>query len=209
MFAFALTFLAVTLILPQTLRGEALPHLSAYLGSLEPALVGYILSFFIIASWWNTHHRLFSAFVRYDAMLVRLNSFFLLLISVTPFLVSLLFAYGVSGFGPGSLSSREAVALYGAAMAFGGCVLLGIWRHGTQGRRLVRPSLSDAWIRTTENGQLLTTATFAASVGVAFVSPLGAELIWIIVIFAAGRHLRHHAEHGVAPPARQRTLSER
>ncbi len=186
-FAFALTFLAITLLLPQTARGTALPVLSTYLGSLQGAFIGYILSFLVIASWWNIHHRLFSAFVRYDPTLVRLNSFFLLGVSVTPFLVSLLFAYSPAGFGQGSLSAREAVALYSVAQGASGGVLLVVWRHGTQNHRLIRPKLPEEWVRATEHNLLISVGTFVVSIPVAFLSPLLAELTWIIVILGLGR----------------------
>jgi len=188
-FAFAMTFLAVTILLPQTFTGGALPPLPTYLGRLEPAFLGYVLSFFVIAGWWNVHHRLFSSIVRYDPTLVRLNSTFLLVISVTPFLVSLLFAYSPNGWGPGTLSSRLGVAIYAVVQALGGCVLLGIWRHATRHARLVSKTLTPEWIRITELGQLLSTGTFAISVAVAFLSPLTAELLWIVVILGFQRHV--------------------
>jgi uncharacterized membrane protein len=186
-FAFALTFLAVSLLLPQVTGRPSPPNLASYLGQLEPAFVGYLLSFFIIASWWGIHHRIFSCFVRYDRTLVTLNSFFLLMISITPFLVSLLFTYSPNGFGPGNPSSRLVVALYGAAQCLGGLVLLVIWRHASHGRRLISRTLSDEWIRLTEENQVLKVVVFGASIAVAFVAPLVAELTWIAVIIGVNR----------------------
>ncbi len=197
-FAFALTFLAVTIILPQSTGSTPLPKLPVYLAHLEPAFIGYLISFFIIASWWGIHHRIFSTFVRYDRILVVLNSFFLLGISVTPFLVSLLFAYGSSGLGPGSLSSRLAVAIYGAAQCLGGLVLLVIWRHASRGRRLISPTLSEGWIRATEQNQRVKVLVFGASIGLAFVSPLLAELSWIAMMFGVRRRV-HRAPARPAP----------
>jgi len=188
-FAFALTFLAVTLVLPGTLGGANLPALPKYLLSLRTALVGYVLAFFVIASWWGAHHRLFSSFVRYDPLLVRLNSLFLLVISVTPFLVSLLFTYGPDDLGPSTLSARLAVALYAFVQALGGTILFVVWRHGTRDRRLVARSLPEEWIRVTEQAQLVNIGTFASSIAVAFVSPLAAELIWIVMIFGVSRRM--------------------
>jgi len=205
-FAFALTFLAVTLLLPSATGSAPAPSLSAYLQKLEPAFVGYLLSFLVIGAWWNTHHRLFSCLVRYDQAVVRLNSLFLLVISVTPFLVSLLFAYGPGGFGAGTPSSRLAVSLYAAVQALGGCVLLVIWRHATSGRRLVAPSLSREWIGATEQIQLVTIGVFAASVVIALISPLAAELAWIVMIFGFSRRfwrsLRSLPSTGSGPAAR-------
>jgi len=197
-----MTFLAVTLLLPQAIGSTTLPSLTSYLSKLEPSFVSYVLSFFVIASWWSLHHRLFSCFVRYDSTVVRLNSFFLLMISVTPFLVSVLFAYSPGGFGPGSTSSRLAVALYSAVQAVGGADLLLIWRHSTRRRRLIAPSLPEDWVRTTEENQLVGVGVFAASAGIAFVSPLAAELVWILMIFGPGRRLwrRPRPRKGVASP---------
>lgn len=189
MFAFSLTFLAVTLLLPQATGGKAAPALGAYLHSLEPSFVAYVLSFFVITSWWSTHHRLFSCIVRYDGTLVRLNSFFLLMISVTPFLVSLLFAYSARGFEAGSESARFSVVLYAGVQALGGADLLAIWRHATDGRRLASPRLTDEWVRATERRQVAVLGVFLASIGVAFLSPLAAELVWIVAVFGLGRHL--------------------
>jgi uncharacterized membrane protein len=203
-FGFALTFLAITLVLPATLGGTALPALPQYLASLRTSFVGYILSFFVVAAWWNSHHRLFSSFVRYDLLLVRLNSFFLLVISVTPFLVSLLFAYGPSGLGPSTLSARLAVTIYAAVQAVGGLILLGVWRHGTRARRLVARSLPEDWIRAAERAQLVNIGTFLSSIALAVVSPLGAELLWIVMIFGISRRLLprpgSHPGTGLASP---------
>lgn len=192
-FAFAMTFLAVTLLFPQTSGASTVPSLFAYLSRLEPAFVGYVLSFLVIAAWWNTHHQLFSSIVRYDPVLIRLNSFFLLVISVTPFLVSLLFVYSPDGFGAGSPSSRLAVMLYAAVQALGGLDLLAIWRRATGHRRLVSPSLSGEWIHATEQVQLFTIGVFVGSIAIAFVAPLVAELTWIVMIFGLRRQLWRRA----------------
>jgi uncharacterized membrane protein len=198
-FAFAMTFLAVTLLLPQVSGVSSEPALTSYLTKLQPAFVGYVLSFFVIAGWWSSHHRLFSSIVRYDGAIVRYNSFVLLVISVTPFLVSLLFAYSSSSLGPGSLSGRLAVAIFAAVQGLGGLALLAIWHHASRGHRLLRPSLPEGWIRSTEYTQLLKVGVFFASVGIAFVSPLAAELSWIVMIIGIGHRFRSHP---VAPRRR-------
>ena len=194
----------MTLLLPQVTGVGSGPALTSYLAKLEPAFVGYILSFFVIAGWWSTHHRLFSSIVRYDGPIVRYNSFVLLVISLTPFLVSLLFAYGSSSLGPGSLSGRLAVALFATVQGLGGLALLAIWRHATRGHRLVRASLPEGWVRSTEYNQLLKVGVFFASVGIAFASPLVAELSWIVMIIGLGHRFRSRpVEPHRAPEARR------
>ncbi|HTP54794.1 MAG TPA: TMEM175 family protein [Thermoplasmata archaeon] len=180
-FAFSLTFLVVSLLLPAP-GTTAEPSLTGLLSRLEPGFLAYALSFFIIATWWETHHRLFSPLVRYDATLVRLNNFFLLVISITPFLVDLLFVYGPGKSTP-IRSTQLAIVLYAGVQALGGLDLLVIWRHATRGHRLVDPTLPDEWIRGTELNQAAVVAVFLASMPVALLSPVTAELVWIVMVF--------------------------
>ncbi len=161
-----------------------------YLRRLGPGLLAYALSFFVIASWWEAHHRLFSPIVRYDHLLIRLNSFFLLVISITPFLVAILFDYGPGGSTPAA-QTQLAIILYAAVQAVGGLILLGVWRHATAGHRLVPAELPAEWIRATEWQQWLGVGVFVVSMPVALLSPLAAELVWIAMVF--GRMVRHRA----------------
>ena len=54
-FAFALTFLVVSLILP-AVGATALPSLPTYLRKLGPGFLAYALSFAVITAWWDAHH---------------------------------------------------------------------------------------------------------------------------------------------------------
>ena len=47
------------------------------LASLIPVFLGFIMSFFVIAIYWRSHHRLFSFIKDYDDKLIWLNFFFL------------------------------------------------------------------------------------------------------------------------------------
>jgi len=209
-FSFALTFLVVSLVLPTAIKSGSLPPLNTYLASLEPAFLGYFLSFFIIAGWWRAHRRIFSPIVRYDELLVRINNLFLLEISVTPFLVGVLFEYGpssakggslLSAFGSQGATATEAVIIYGVTEVIAGLTLLAIWRHSTRGHRLVERSLPPEWIRVAEGDQLRLIGVFVVSIPIALVSPLLAEFVWIAMIFGFGRKFLVHRRPG--PPARR------
>ncbi len=118
---------------------------------------------------------------------------------MTPFLVSLLFAYSTSSLEPGPISGRLAVAIFAAVQGLGGLALLALWHHATHGHRLVRPSLPAEWIRATEHGQIVKVGVFFASVGIAFASPLVAELTWILMIVGIGHGFRRHVEEAHRP----------
>jgi uncharacterized membrane protein len=180
-FAFALTFLVITLLLP-TPGSSGLPPLLSLLAKLKTGFLAYALSFFVIATWWNSHHRLFSPIVRYDYTLVRLNSVFLLVISITSFLVGLLFDYGPGG-GTPTQSTQLVIVIYAGVQAAGGLVLLAIWRHATHEHRLVEARLPPEWIRGAELSLSISIAVFLASMAIALVSPIAAELTWIAILF--------------------------
>lgn len=188
-FAFSMTFLVIDLVLPKPSSSGTYTNLSGYLGTEWPSLVAYMISFFIIASWWGVHRRIFSPIVQYDSLLVRLNNFFLLIIAITPFLVGILFDYGPGvSFSAGTPSTQLAVAIYALAQLVGGMLLLAVWHHSTQDHRLVVPTLPQEWIRRTELAQLANVVIFAVSIPVAFAAPLVSMLMWIVMIIG-GRHL--------------------
>jgi uncharacterized membrane protein len=193
-FAFSMTFLVVTLVLPQVVLGQKYETLPTYLASTWPSLVAYFISFFIIASWWGGHRRVFSPIVRYDMALVRLNNLFLLIIAITPFLVDVLYYYGPGNtFGYGTFSNRLAVAIFAVAQMLAGLMLLAIWHHSTKDHRLVETRLSATWIRRTERSELFSVVVFAVSAVVAFVVPFLSILIWILVVVGGGGSRAHRA----------------
>ena len=199
-FAFSMTFLVITLVLPQVGASGKYPNILDYFRNEWSSLVAYLISFFVITAWWSNHRRIFSPIVRYDTLLVRFNNLFLLIIAITPFLVVILYDYGPSNFlGPGSQSTQLAVALFAAVQVIGGLTMLAIWHHSTTHHRLVEERLPAIWIRRTEQGSIYSTGVFAVSIPVAFVSPFIAMLLWIAMIFGLSRIRRKHRPHPTRP----------
>ncbi|MCI4330703.1 MAG: DUF1211 domain-containing protein [Thermoplasmata archaeon] len=184
-FAFSMTLLVISLALPAV--GTRHGSLVDFLSNDRGPLVAYALGFFVVAAWWSGHHRIFSAIRRYDQVLLQLNNLFLLLVSITPFTLAIVFEYGPTTLWTFDDSAREAIILFAAMQAAVGAVLLGIWRHATDGRRLVDPSLPDAWIRFAEVETGLRVLVFGVSIAVAFVNPLLAEFVWFGVILSRRR----------------------
>jgi uncharacterized membrane protein len=182
-FAFSMTLLVINLALPAVTQSGSVPPLASYLSSLESRLLDYALAFIVVASWWGEHHRLFSAIRRYDYTLMRLNTYFLLLISVTPFILALVFSYGPDSVFDRSTSAIVAVGLFGIVEAVTGLLLFAIWRHATRDRRLVDPDLPEAWVKGAESQSLRRIGIFAVSVLVGIALPLVGELIWLGTLF--------------------------
>lgn len=83
-FAIAITLLIIEVKVPH-LEAETEQAALSGLFHLMPKLVGYIISFLMIAIFWVVHHRLFGYLVRSDKKLIRNNFIYLFFIVTLPF----------------------------------------------------------------------------------------------------------------------------
>jgi uncharacterized membrane protein len=104
-FAIAMTLLALDLHVPDMdystdadLRHELAQHSASYLS--------FLLSFYVIASYWSRHRRLMRSVVAIHPIVIRDTLFVLVIVAAMPFFAALLGSYG---------SKPTALALYGAA----------------------------------------------------------------------------------------------
>lgn len=94
-FAIAITLLVIEIKAPSIdhlaeelqHEGKSLDNLAilGQLARLIPLFIGFIISFFVIAIYWRSHHRLFSFVKDYDDKLIWLNFLFLFTIVLMPF----------------------------------------------------------------------------------------------------------------------------
>lgn len=142
-FAFAITLLVLGLTVP-TIAENGLSQVALNtkllqsLGAETTAFYSYGISFVVISIWWVAHHRLFQYIKRYDTTLMWRNLFFLLFVTIIPFLTQLMNDYGNVG---------VAVVIYDASQIAGGLALIGVWRHASKSHLLVNRSLTEAQIK--------------------------------------------------------------
>jgi uncharacterized membrane protein len=84
-FAIAITLLVIEIKPPHIHDGMDANQIISQLWQLFPLFIGFIISFFVIAIYWRSHHRLFSFIKDYDDKLIWLNFFFLFTIILMPF----------------------------------------------------------------------------------------------------------------------------
>jgi uncharacterized membrane protein len=159
-FAFALTLLVLGLAVPALKTGETRTSLNL-LGALAgdaTAFYSYAISFFVIGIWWLAHHRLFRYVERYDAGLMWRNLFFLLFVTIIPFLTQLLDTYG---------DVLVAVIIYDLVQVFGGIALNFIWRYVAE-KHFITKSLSQNQIESIRNRGVAPALVFLLAIGVAF-----------------------------------------
>lgn len=164
----AMTLLVLDIRLPEAVM-EAGPGWNDLLAVREQ-LLGFALSFIVVALFWRAHAMKFRRLQRLTGTLFWLNTLFLLAVALVPFTTSLLAA---SGNGP-------ATAIYAANMGFAafmlGLMSVHVERQGLHG---------DAPVSGWHAGHLLhflPAAVFAGSVILCFWSPVLAQYSWLLLI---------------------------
>lgn len=84
-FAIAITLLVIEIKAPEIHHNFTQKQIQEQIASLIPKFIGFIVSFFVIAIYWRSHHRLFSFLKDYDDKLIWLNFLFLFTIILMPF----------------------------------------------------------------------------------------------------------------------------
>jgi uncharacterized membrane protein len=173
-FAIAITLLVLSLDVPSGLPAS---QLHEFLLESWPQFFAYFLSFAVIGRFWIAHHQYFALLHDFDRRLLVLNLAYLSLIVLVPFPTELLGDYG---------DETDAVILYAAVI--GSAALLG--------RLLVLYAVRSGHTRAearavaAASGSLVPTLVFYASIPVALLSPLVAQLMWLALLIDAVRGRR-------------------
>ena len=125
--AIAITLLTLELRLPEGLApGEVPGHLLETLSGL----VAFLVSFWVIASYWIAHHRIFNRISAHDGTLLTINFAFLMWVVLVPFSTSMVMEYG---------ESQLIWDVYVCHLLLTGLTLLWLWRYASRDERLIEP----------------------------------------------------------------------
>ncbi len=171
-FAFAITLLVLNLInLPLTAGTRSIIPL---IQGNTAAFISYALTFFIIARFWMSHVRLFAIIKNLDSTVVRLNNTLLFFVTTFPFLASVLGTH---------IGDTDAVVMSAGCFAIIGMIQYLIGRHAFQKNLFISDYLNHNFMKIFSFFSLSTPIVFLISITVAFMSPLLAESIWVILLF--------------------------
>ncbi len=187
-FAIAITLLALDLEVPENLAAVELP--SALL-ELWPKFVSFLISFWIIASYWLAHHRIFHRIGAYDRGMLLINLLFLMWVVLLPFSSSLIGEYE---------DARLATIVYALHNIVASSTLSWLWWHASKDGRLVKADLDAREVRYNKLRALFLPAIFLSSIGLSFVSVELARLCWLLA-FVAGPVLRRGDARRRSSPA--------
>ncbi len=169
--AIAITLLAIDLRVPEIVGLATTADLAAQLVAMWPRFLSFLVSFGVVAVYWNSHHRNFNLIRRYDGRLILLNLLFLLCITCMPFIAALLGHYPAV---PLSLM------IYAAAVAATGYCMGAIWWYASDKHRLVDLDLDSHLIRTRTIIAFIGPTMFLLSIPAALVNSALAIAVWCL-----------------------------
>lgn len=178
--AIAITLLAIEIRLPE-LGHEGGESLLGAITGLWPRYLSFVISFFVIGSYWWVHHRVFRAVRRYDETLIWLNLLFLLCVVFLPFASAVLGEHG---------NDPIAATFYAGCVAATGLVETALWAYASRRRRLLDDDVALRAIRLATLRAITPPAVFLLSIPVIWLNPYVAMACWLSTFLITGT-LRH------------------
>ena len=130
-FAIAITLLVLNIQLPENASNITIDK--ALLLSI-PKLEVWIISFFIIGNMWMRHHKLINQLTRIDALFIKLNLFYLMFVTVIPWLVSLIVVYD---------NQPMAITVFSGSIALLTLINLFIWIYVSNIKKIISDKVTN------------------------------------------------------------------
>ena len=182
-FAIAITILVLDIRMPDGVSPAELP---ARVLALGPKYLSYVISFLVLAVYWQAHHGVFRPIRGYDGTLVWLNFLFLMAVAFLPFPTSLLGEYG---------NHQLPVAVYAATLAVGRLLLTAIQWYSVRHDRLLDEAQDPATVRFLLIRGLTIPAIYLLTIVISFFSVQAATWSWVILIVVDSVILRIRLSH--------------
>ena len=174
LFAFSITFMALTIQFPTFSSNISDSELTQRLGQLLiPNIIHYIISFMVVGMYWISYHEIFEHIRQADITLVWINLLFLLFIALVGYFTGLVTTYD---------THRIVVISFSGIMAASGFVLCLIWGYATHNRRLVDQDIPDHLIRYFLNRSFVSPLILLTSIGISFINIQAAQYFWILIL---------------------------
>ena len=173
-FAIVITLLILTIEVPDILPASAARELPSRLLALTPNLLNYVISFLVVAVYWQAHHRVLGPIRSHDRTLLWLNFLFLMAISFLPFPTSLL----------GEYREQLPVVNYAINVSLASLLLVLTSWYATNGRRLTDPHVHEGPLRRQHIQGLAVPVVFLLSNAVSFFNVNAAMYSWLLLLVA-------------------------
>jgi uncharacterized membrane protein len=172
-FAFSLTLLALSLVVPQITSGQPNIELQEKLGGKITDFIIFFWGFFIVSFYWLAHHRVFRYIKRYDGILIWCNLILLMFITLVPFIINLNMHYG---------NLQIAVVISSIFYSIPGFALSILWLHSSKNHLLIDKKLSEHIITLTRNRNFIAPLVFITSIPLSFIHSYLTMFFWLMMI---------------------------
>jgi uncharacterized membrane protein len=193
-FAFAVTLLVLDLIVPVLSPSASSADLWQGLTKEYISFINYVLSFFIAAIWWNSHHRNFEHIRDSNTTLRMLNMFFLIWIATLPFFTKILDQYH---------GLQLSIVLYAIDQAAAGFCLTLIWLYASRNNHMIDREMKKTAIKFSTIRNIITPVFFLISIGLSFIDVNLASFSWygLIPIFIIVLRIEQRSEKQQSKPS--------
>jgi uncharacterized membrane protein len=172
-FAIAITLLILELKLPRVeWEGNVTENLIHAMWEMTGEFVGFVISFFVIGSFWVAHHTIFAFVTGFDRKLLMINLLFLLTIVVMPFTTALMSFYII----------EYTFYVYSINVICAGLAQIWLWRTIANKKNKYSENIPLAIVKYQTARPLIPIACFAIGFLIVQISP-SAVRIWMLSIF--------------------------
>ena len=194
-FATVMTVLVLSLSVPviaSNITGSQL-SLDVVLGieGLWPNILGYVLSFLLLAVLWISHHNVFHYVTRVDRPLLWLNTLFLLTVGFLPFSTAIIGRY---------YEQQLPVIIYGVNVIATSFCMLGILSYSARNGLLVVPEHDKRLVDRIRARWRTGPWIYLGAILLSFLSPLASFAVYVgalvFLVFQSSFGFRHSHETG-------------
>ena len=168
-----MTVLVLSLSVPVIASGASSLEVALDIGQLVPNIVGYVLSFLLLAVLWISHHNIFHYMTRVDRPLLWLNTLFLLTIGFLPFSTALMGKYN---------TVQLPVVIYGANVIATSICMLGILSYSSRTGLLAVPAQDQRIIARIRSRWRIGPIFYLAAIILSFIDPVVSFVSYVAIL---------------------------
>jgi len=176
-FATVMTVLVLSLSVPVITTQESSSALNAdvtaYVIALGPNILGYVLSFLLLAVMWVSHHNIFHYLKRVDRTLIWLNIVFLLSVGFVPFSTALLGRYPLL---------QLPIVIYGANVVGIAVAMVGFLEYASRNRMLMAEGGEQQLVKTIVSRWRVGLVIYGSAIALSFLSTEISLGIYVFVL---------------------------
>jgi uncharacterized membrane protein len=170
-FAFSITFMAVTINIPNLAQNLNQAQVIDKLLDSIPEFEIYAISFFVIGVYWIAYHQTFNQIVNSDMTVTWLTLLFIFFITLIPFATNLQIGFGY----------HILFVLFALVLAMAGTLLTITWLHATK-NKLIDKHLTQREIHSILLEGIIPTVVYFLSILISFIDLQAAYYFWILII---------------------------